>query len=420
MGSGLNRFFSEFTHRFNIVKFSYQGHAFDYLKSLFKLEKNTANCQQIADSISTLSQQNINHFINSDHWSSRDLMDQVAQQASDMFAQENPPVALLIDEVGFRKKGKMSACVGRQYLGCIGKTDNGQVAVSAGLSQGRHFVPIDMRLFMPKAWEEDSIRRIRCNIPKSERHVSKPYMAQSMIEHAIDHGIKFDYVNFDALYGNATFLLEYLQDKNIDYIGDIRSNFTLYFSDDKAEKLRVDEYVARLSKDDFEKVNIRKSTKGILKASFHYARVQALLPTGKRLDLILLVRKDKDGKTKYSLSNMSDDHIQDLAQKQGQRIFVEQIFKEGKNLVGMGDYQIRGWHGFHNHMAICMMAMLLMAKIKLQNDDQNYTSQTIRKIINLFISLKNEKPNSALDIIFEQHSRYIYQLKKNGFINQET
>ncbi|MGL1886523.1 MAG: hypothetical protein OCD76_08415 [Reichenbachiella sp.] len=106
------------------------------------------------------------------------------------------------------------------------------------------------------------------------------------------------------------------------------------------------------------------------------------------MDLILLVRKDKDGKTKFSLSNMSDDHIEGLAQKQGQRIFVEQIFKEGKNLVGMGDYQIRSWYGFHNHMALCMMAMLLMTKIKLQNDDQNYTSQSIQKIINLCIRLK--------------------------------
>ncbi|MGL1889949.1 MAG: transposase [Reichenbachiella sp.] len=230
----------------------------------------------MADSLSTLSQQNINHFINSDHWSSRNVMDQVAQQSSEMFSQDNCRVALLLDELGFRKKGNMSACVGRQYLGCIGKTDNGQVAVGAGLSQGRYFVPIDMRLFMPKAWQEDDWRRNRCNIPKSEKHVSKPSMALSMIQHAIDRGIKFDDVNFDALYGNATFLLEYLQDNGIDFIGDIRSDFMLHFSDDKGEKLRVDEYVARLSKNDFEKINIRKSTKGTLKASFHYACVQVL------------------------------------------------------------------------------------------------------------------------------------------------
>ena len=64
---------------------------------------------------------------------------------------------------------------------------------------------------------------------------------------------------------------------------------------------------------------------------------------------------------------MHNDHIKELTEKQVQRIFVEQMFKEGKNQVGMEDYQIRGWNGFHNHMALCMMAMLLIAKSQFTN-----------------------------------------------------
>ena len=347
-------------------------------------------------------------------------MDEVALESSMLFENSKEPTALLIDEVGFRKKGKMSACVGRQYLGCIGKTDNGQVAVAAGLSQRRHYAPIDLRLFMPKEWESDTRRREKCNIPEDQKHSSKPEMAQKMIEQALSKGIKFDFVNFDALYGNATFLLAYLVDNNIDFIGDIRSNHLVYFNHDINEKCRVDKYVRNLSAEDFEQVNIRESTKGMLKAKFHYAKVQVVTQNGKWLDFILLVRKDADGKTKYSLSNMEDDHIRDLAQKQGQRIFVEQIFKEGKNLVGMGDYQIRGWNGFHNHMAICMMAMLLIAKVKLQNNNQNYTAATIRKVINLYIKTKIENHNLAINIILEQHYRYIKQLERDKQRYAET
>lgn len=340
-------------------------------------------------------------------------MDEVALESSLLFENNKESTALLIDEVGFRKKGQMSACVGRQYLGCIGKTDNGQVAVAAGLSQGNNYAPVDLRLFMPKEWESDTRRRKKCNIPEDQKHSSKPEMAQKIIEQALSKGIKFDFVNFDALYGNATFLLDYLVDNTIDFIGDIRSNHPVYFCQDRNEKCRVDKYVENLSADDFEEVYIRESTKGMLKARFHYAKVQVVTKNNKWLDLILLVRKDHDGKTKYSLSNMENDHIRDLAKKQGQRIFVEQIFKEGKNLVGMGDYQIRGWNGFHNHMAICMMAMLLFAKVKLQNKDQNYTAATIRKVINLYIKTKMENPDLAINIILEQHYRYIKQLERN-------
>uniref|UniRef100_UPI0011AF71C2 transposase n=1 Tax=Aquimarina sp. I32.4 TaxID=2053903 RepID=UPI0011AF71C2 len=125
--SSFTSFFSDFSTHFKIVKFSYRQHAFDYFQSLFKLEKKTVNCQNIADHLSCLDQQSINHFINSDCWSFRNLMDQVALESSKMFVNNKQPTGLLIDEVGFRKKGKMSACVSRQYLGCIGKTDNGQV-----------------------------------------------------------------------------------------------------------------------------------------------------------------------------------------------------------------------------------------------------------------------------------------------------
>lgn len=309
----------------------------------------------------------------------RSLMDDIALESSRMFAKISQPTALLIDEVGFRKKGKMSACVSRQYLGCIGKTDNGQVAVAAGLSQGIHYTPIDMRLFMPKSWESDSLRRKKCNIPKDQQHHTKPEMAQQIIEQARLKGVKFDYVNFDALYGNATFLLNYLVDNHIDFIGDIRSDHLIYFNHDQNEKCRVDNYVGNLLNNDFEQITIRKSTKGPLKAKFHYSKVQVLAKENKLLDLILLVRKDTDGKTKYSLTNMEKDHIKELAQKQGQRIFVEQIFKEGKNLVGMGGYQIRGWHGFHNHMAICMMAMLLITKLKFETKNKKYTAATLKK-----------------------------------------
>lgn len=244
-------------------------------------------------------------------------------------------------------------------------------------------------------------------------------MAQKMIEDAQAKGIDFDFVNFDALYGNTTSLLAFLESKNIDFIGDIRSNFIVHFDYGKEEDYSVDQYLNYLSAEDFEQIDIRQSTKGRLKAYFHYVKVQVFADE-KWLDLILLIRKDTDGKVKFSLSNMHDDHIMELAEKQGQRIFVEQMFKEGKNQVGMGDYQIRGWNGFHNHMALCMMAMLLIAKIKMKYKEKTYTAAIIRKLICLCIKSKMDNPKTAIDIIFEQHSRYIRQLKTDGYFSEQN
>ncbi len=49
-----------------------------------------------------------------------------------MIGDEND-TGLFVDESGMPKKGKMSVGVARQWLGCLGKTDNGQVGVYSAL-----------------------------------------------------------------------------------------------------------------------------------------------------------------------------------------------------------------------------------------------------------------------------------------------
>lgn len=84
-------------------------------------------------------------------------MDAVARRASNFF--ENvihalrAEVGLVIDEVGYKKKGVKSACVGRQWLGSIGKQDNGQVAVAAVLCCGELYSLVNQWLFMPEDWQ---------------------------------------------------------------------------------------------------------------------------------------------------------------------------------------------------------------------------------------------------------------------------
>lgn len=82
-----------------------------------------------------------------------------------LLRKQKDKIYLLVDEVGFRKKGKHSACVGHQYIGSIGKNDNGQVAVAVGLSAGNFYCPVEMELFMPGDWGADEQRRSKAGIP---------------------------------------------------------------------------------------------------------------------------------------------------------------------------------------------------------------------------------------------------------------
>ena len=54
--------------------------------------------------------------------------------------------SLIIDNSGHRKSGNFTAGVGRQYIGEIGKTDNGNVVVTTHLYDGKKSLPLDIEL----------------------------------------------------------------------------------------------------------------------------------------------------------------------------------------------------------------------------------------------------------------------------------
>lgn len=370
----------------------------DYIKGLFKSEKNRANCVGVAHSIGSQNNQRIHHLINDSPWDYKKVLQHQAVDVSVFFTHhpllKEKETALLVDEVGFRKKGRHSVCSSRQYLGCIGKHDVGQVAVAVALSAGKHYCPIDIELFMPKSWEEDTERRGKTKIPDEIMHRTKPQMAWEMIQRLTAQGVDYDYVNFDALYGSNPELLHKMDKEGMPFLGDTRSDLTVFFkepqyyipennkgkSGPKYRYSRTDEptlslrdYKGSLTKDDFHEIAVRESTKGELIARFHQKEVWLSVDKHNResIKLTLLIRIDKDGTVRYSFSSSHDLNIEQLARRQAQRVFVEKVFEEGKNQIGMGDYQVRSWHGFHRHMTLSFMAFYYIFFQKLNFEQKN-------------------------------------------------
>lgn len=61
---------------------------------------------------------------------------------------------LVIDETGDRKKGKSTDYVDRQYIGNLGKIDNGIVSVNAYGLLGTMTFPLMFKVFKPRAWTQ--------------------------------------------------------------------------------------------------------------------------------------------------------------------------------------------------------------------------------------------------------------------------
>lgn len=72
--------------------------------------------------------------------------------------------ALVVDETGDRKDGKAMAHVGKQYLGGIGKIDNGMVSVSSLWADERLYYPLEIEPYTPahhfEGGEGDTLRSV--------------------------------------------------------------------------------------------------------------------------------------------------------------------------------------------------------------------------------------------------------------------
>jgi len=126
------------------------------------------------------------------------------------------PIILIIDETGDKKKGNKTDYVKRQYIGNLGKTENGIVVVTAyGVFSGMTF-PLLFEVYKPKE-----------RLKPGEQYHTKPEIAAMLMRKLESMGFKFNLVA-DSLYGESgTNFISVLDELNLNYIVAIRSNHSV-------------------------------------------------------------------------------------------------------------------------------------------------------------------------------------------------
>jgi SRSO17 transposase len=72
------------------------------------------------------------------------------------------------------------------------------------------------------------------------------------------------------------------------------------------------------------------------------------------------------GELKTYLSNAPIDMpLATLVRLSGVRWLIETCFEDGKRYLGMGDYEVRSWRGWHHHMTLCILAHFFLVRVCL-------------------------------------------------------
>jgi SRSO17 transposase len=155
--------------------------------------------------------QGLQWFLSESSWNPKELnRRRMELMLKDPKLAPNGSGVLVIDETADRKDGKATAHVGKQYLGGIGKIDNGVVSVSSLYAEERIYYPVEVEPYTPAHHFEGA---------KSDPAFrTKPQIALELVERAVEMEIPFRAMVGDILYGEHRKLKEGLEDRQIPYV----------------------------------------------------------------------------------------------------------------------------------------------------------------------------------------------------------
>jgi SRSO17 transposase len=424
------KFCDDFSHHFVVKGRDICEHARSYLSGLVSTQARK-NIGRIGEDVEASNYQGMQQLISDSPWDDSALMDQVAQSAKDLFSGEDSR-GLYLDETSFAKKGNASVGVQRQYCGRLGKIENCQVGVFGCLGSGKRAVLVDYRLFLPEAWANDAERCEKAKVPIEKRvHRTKPELALEIVKNARRRGLEFEWVGGDEVYGNNKELIDGLEAMGETFLMDVPSNLHVYEADPSLAKANPSRKpkrkgkdsptgrenqprtVATLASESFEresrKVTVRETTKGTMRVRLWVKVVwqwdEEKAVARRRL---LVVRKEADGSFKYSLSNASaETSWQRLGMMQAQRFWIERTFQDAKSQLGMAQYEIRGWRGWHHHMALICLAMLFVVKERLLASDHAplLSVRDVVELLNYYLPRRNRTEAQVLATLRARHEQ---------------
>jgi SRSO17 transposase len=297
----------------------------------------------------------------------------------------HPDGVFILDGSAFAKKGEDSCAVARQYCGRLGKVDNCQVGVFLAYAAPRGKALLDARLYLPRDWADDALRREKAHVPADVAFAEKWRLALALLDGARGE-LPGGWVVGDDEYGRCSELRAALRLRRLRYVLDVPCNTLVRDPTVRrpaarpggrprlAEFERVDRWVARQPAGRWRRVKLRDGAKGPMEVKVLLATVQTKEEDGRvggRERLAVIRTCEAKPRTWYTLSNARDERRAVLARAHGQRHQIEELLEEGNGEIGLGHYEVRSWVGWQHHMTLSLLALWFLQVERLRLGGEN-------------------------------------------------
>ncbi|CAI7979098.1 transposase [Frankia sp. Hr75.2] len=308
------------------------------------------------------------HLLGGAVWDADLLRDAVRALVVDRLG--SPEAVLVVDDTQALKKGTRSVGVAPQYYGLTGDVANVQTMVMCTYASEHGHAFTDRELYLPEVWTDDPARCRAAGVPAGCRFATKPRLAVEMLARAVEVGTPFRWVAADSGYGKDPGLRGFCHDRRLSYVLAVPKSLPLL--DARGRPTRPDRLHARLPAGVFERRSCGAGAKGVRWYDWAALAVAVAVADERPADgHALLVRKSvaprtRDGKTSYEFEYFlvhapAPTGVPDMVRAAGARWTVEEDNGQGKDALGLDQYQVRKWTPWHRHVTINMLAHAFLA-----------------------------------------------------------
>jgi len=321
---------------------------------------------------------NLQRFIGVAPWDHRPQQEELVRQVGQKLGEADG--VLVFDPSGHKKCGQDSVGVQRQWLGRLGKIDNGQVGIYLGYVSRKDHALADVRLFLPKEWAQDRMRRKKCGVPKDVRYQTRHEQALEMLRNNGKY-LPHTWIAGDDEMGRSSGFRRDLRDLYERYLLAVPSNSNIrdleaepptydgHGQPPKAPFQRVDRWRETLPAEAWTRIDVRDGEKGPLVLEIAATRVLARTERGRDAgaeELLVVTRApDENGKIKYDyyLSNApARTPRKELARVIKAEHRIEDCIKRAKSEAGLSDYEVRTWTGWYHHQILSLIATWFLTR----------------------------------------------------------
>jgi SRSO17 transposase len=316
-------------------------------------ESERKNIQQMAANAVGVTYHKLHHFLTAAPWSALELNQRRLEVMNQCRQTKiNQGFSLIIDDSGHRKSGNFTEVVGRQYIGEIGKTENGVVAVTSHLYDGIKSLPLDVELYQ----KADSLPGGKAD-PEFKK---KPEIAIDLIDQSLARGYRPGIVLIDAGYGNNTSFLQGLESRQLKYIGGIAKNRKVIIQKNLNEKeeIRVDKLASSLASEAFTQIQLlleKPRTVWVARTEIELSKL-----TGKKVIAIVMntANYDEASEIDYLITNVDAEKGTEewIVKTYSERNWVEVFYREAKGWLGLKEYQVRDKRSLMRHLILVFCA----------------------------------------------------------------